>query len=330
MDLKTNKFLRNYVIVVVIAALALGYFLYSSYSAAGEAETAYTEEKNTVDRLEGRPLYPNDDNLRKKVAAVADYTKKVTDLQTKLLSYQKPLNAAPDATKFQTTLQELIKITKAQAEANSIDAKELDFGFGKYLAALPSDAAVADLEFELDGIKNAVDVLLKNRVSKIDNVRRDVLAIESGKADSAPETPAASGKGSSRAASGSAAKSTAAKPAASALSQDAVIKTYPFILRFTGLPGSIQEVFNDLANTQPGTFFYAVRDIRVENEKKEGPQIGAAPTQSENAQGPKRDSRTVLGGEKVTAQLHIDLIRFIEPQVAANSTEKAPAPAGAK
>ncbi len=332
MDLKNNKFLRNYVIVTGVAALALGYLLYSSFTAAGAAEATYTEAKGAVDRLEGKSLYPSEKNLSERTKAVAEYTKKVSELQTKLLGYQKPLNAAPDATKFQTNLQDLIKLTRAQAEANGTDAKDLDFGFAKYLSTLPADAAVADLEFQLDGIKNAVDLMLKNRVTKIDNVRRDALAIESGKAEPAadPATPAGKGaKPAPRAASGSSAK-TPAKSAAGALTQDAVMKTYPFVLRFTGLPASVREVFNDLANTQPGTFFYAIRDIRVENEKKEGPQTGAAPVSSENTQGPKRDSRTVLGGEKVTAQLYVDLIRFIEPQVAAASTEKTPAAAGAK
>jgi hypothetical protein len=98
------------------------------------------------------------------------------------------------------------------------------------------------------------------------------------------------------------------------LPEDTVLKRYPFTIKFTGSPRSIEDVMNHLATAKEQ--FHAVREIRVENEKKEGPQKGATTAASNEAVAKKKDSTVVLGGEKVTAWMAVDLLRFLPPGTA--------------
>jgi hypothetical protein len=72
--------------------------------------------------------------------------------------------------------------------------------------------------------------------------------------------------------------------------------------------------------------------IRVENEKKSGPQRGAtftpsqvpqapgAPVPAEGAKNAMIDSQFILGNEKVHVFVDMDLVRFLDPSVAKEFT----------
>ncbi|MGI8605446.1 MAG: hypothetical protein ACR2OZ_20930 [Verrucomicrobiales bacterium] len=313
--LKKNKFLTTFLAVLIGGTLVLGYFLWSTYRRHKAAEAEYEDTRTQVSSLESRPLYPNHENFLARKAQVDGFAAKVNELQTALLTYQQPIAENPDETKFQNKLTETINQIKAQSEFTKLGGSgsgasaEFDLGMGRYLKEIPRRETVPDLEFELNGLRAVVDILLTDRASSIDAITRQELAIETEKPEAA--APAAPGaKAPARAASGTQAKKPA--PGGPLLPEENVLKRYPFAVKFTGNPHCIEDVMNHLAVAKEQ--FFAVRQIRVENEKKDGPTKGAVKSStSGDAEAQKKDSTVILGGERVTALLAIDLLRFLPP-----------------
>ena len=313
-SLKKNKFLTSYLAFVVLGVLGLGYLLFSSLKANKAAAEAYDAEQSAVTALQNKPLFPNAANLKARQEQVEGFAATVTQLQQGLLAAQPKLDAEASSDKFQSTLTETLNAVKGQAEMTKLNSRagaEFDLGFGKYLENLPPRQAVPDLLYQLGAVDAMVRTMLTDRVASIDDIRRTELDVESAKPEAAVETKPA-GRGGAR--------KPAAGPAA-ALAEDLVLKRYPMEVRFTGSPRSVQDVLNHLAASKD--YFYAVRSLRVENERKAGPPKGVAPqSSSEESQS---DSEVVLGGEKVSVWLALDLIRFLDPSVAAADTKKTAA-----
>jgi hypothetical protein len=312
-SLQKNKFLTSYLAVVVLGVLGLGYLLFSSLKANKAAAEAYDAEKSAVSALQNKPLYPNAANLKARLDQVEGFASTVTQLQQGLLAAQPKLDAEASSDKFQSSLTEILNNVKAQAELTKLNSRaggEFDLGFGKYLENLPPRLAVPDLLYQLGAVDAMVRTMLTDRVASIDDVSRSELDVESSAPASASQAPAA-GRG--------AAKKPAAGPPP-ALAENLVLKRYPMEIRFTGSPRSVQDVLNHLAASKD--YFYAVRSLRVENERKAGPPKGIAAESSEES---KKDSDVVLGGEKVSVWLAIDLIRFLDPVVATADTKKTAA-----
>jgi|GEM_PF-2551838 len=304
-SLKKNSFLTTFLAVLAIGTLGLGYLLFSSFKAHQAASAAFDDEKDAVATLQAKPLTPNKVNLEARKAQVEQFAATVTQLQQGLLAAQPPLDSEAPSDKFQTTLTETLNAIKVQAELTKLSSRagsDFDLGFGKYLANLPPKQAVPDLLYQLGAVDAMVRTMLTDRVSSIDDINRAELDVETGKADASDAKPAA-GRGAAK------------KPGSSTgvLAEDLVLKRYPMEIRFTGSPRSIQDVLNHLAASKD--YFYAVRSLRIENERKEGPPKGVAAT-SDSSEESKKDSVIVLGGEKVAVWLAVDLIRFLPPTVA--------------
>jgi hypothetical protein len=312
-SLKKNKFLSTYLGVVVVCALGLGYLLFSSMQAHKAAGQAYDTEKKAVAALKSKPLYPNAANLQQRRTEVETFAATVTKLQQGLLAAQPAIDSEAPSDKFQSTLTETLNAIKGQAELTKLNSRagsEFDLGFGKYLENLPPRQAVPDLLYQLGGVNALVRTMLTDRVSSIDDIARAELDVEETKAATPADAKAPAGRG--------AAKKPSSGPTA-ALAEDLVLKRYPMEVRFTGSPRSVQDVLNHLAASKD--YFYAVRSMRIENERKVGPVKGSV-DKSESEES-KKDSEIVLGGEKISVWLALDLVRFLDPTVAAAETKPA-------
>lgn len=304
-SLKQNKFLSTYLAVVVLGVLGLGFLLYSSLKANKAAAEAYQNERNAVTALQQKPLFPSQENLKKRQEQVQAFASSVNELQLALRADQPALDTEASSDKFQSTLTETLTALKNQAELTKLNSRagaEFDLGFGKYLANLPPRQAVPDLLFQLGALDALVRTMLTDRVASIDDILRSELDVESARPEAAPDAKAPAGR--------AAAKKPSTGPAP-ALAEDLVLKRYPMQVRFTGSPRSVQDVLNHLAASKD--YFYAIRSLRVENERKAGPPKGALEATSEES---KKDSDVVLGGEKVSVWMAVDLIRFLEPAAA--------------
>jgi hypothetical protein len=311
--LKKNKFLSTYFGVLAVGVLGLGYLLFSSWKANKAAAAAHEAAQQAVTALQSKPLFPNSANLQARKAQVEEFSATVTKLQQGLLASQPALDQEASSDKFQSTLTETLNAIKAQAELTKLNSRagaEFDLGFGKYLANLPPRQAVPDLIFQLGAVDAMVRTMLTDRVTSIDDIARQELDVESGAQPAAADPKAAGGKAGA-----------AKKPSgpASALPEELVLKRYPMEVRFTGTPRSVQDVLNHLAASKD--YFYAVRSLRVENERKAGPtKVTEFESSGEET---KKDSNVVLGGESVSVWLALDLIRFLDPAKAAQEAKAA-------
>ena len=316
-SLKKNKFLSTYLAVVVLGALGLGYLLFSSTKANKAAAEEFAAEKSAVASLEQKPLFPNKENLDARLAQVAQFAGSVNELQKGLLASQPALDESASSDKFQSVLTSTLAAIDAQKEQTKLTSRagaKFDLGFGKYLDNLPPNKAVPDLLYQLGGIDAMVRLMLTDRVSSIDDIVRAELDIENAAA-----TSGATDKPAPNAARG--AKKTPAGPPP-VLAENLVLKRYPMEVRFTGSPRSVQDVLNHLAASKD--YFYAIRSLRIENESKVGPAKGTA-SQSNSSEENKTDTEVVLGGENVAVWLAVDLVRFLEPTVAAADSKKTAA-----
>ncbi|MFN0128760.1 MAG: Amuc_1100 family pilus-like protein [Verrucomicrobiales bacterium] len=311
-SLKQNKFLSTYLAVVVLGALGLGFLLYSSLKANKAAAEAHQSERNAVTALQQKPLFPSQENLKKRQEQVQGLGASVNELQLALRAAQPALDTEASSDKFQSALTDTLSALKNQAELTKLNSRagpDFDLGFGKYLANLPPRQAVPDLLFQLGALDAIVRTMLTDRVASIDDIVRSELDVESARPDAAADAKTPAGR--------AAAKKPAAAGPAPALAEELVLKRYPMQVRFTGSPRSVQEVLNHLAASKD--YFYAIRSLRIENERKAGPPKG---TLGETSEESKKDSDVVLGGEKVSVWLAVDLIRFLEPTAAATSEAK--------
>lgn len=309
--LKKNKFLATYVAILVVGLLVFGWLFYSSLGAHSTAKTSFEEEKEALARLKSKPLFPNEANLKARLAQVDEFTTSVDALQQSLMAAQPPLATGTSSASFQTKLTQIESDLKAQAEYTKLGSGSSSGNFSLGFDENPPESAVPDLDFQLDALSTLVRTLITDRVSSIDAITRAKLDVESR---TTAEAPAA-------ASSRQAAQKTAAGPAV-ALAENEVFKRYPFTMRFTGSPRSIQDALNHIASSKD--YFYAVRSLRLENEKKDGPDRGQVAGSSDQN---KKDSNVVLGGEKVTVWLSLDLLRFLDPKVAAAEGSKPAAQA---
>jgi hypothetical protein len=105
-----------------------------------------------------------------------------------------------------------------------------------------------------------------------------------------------------------------------------VLDRYRVLLQFTGPEAAVQDALNRLATSGEGAPFFVINNMRIENEQKEGPtkQGGFQPTPIEGSARTTTtsdgaaaaidpeviDVRFILGSEKVTVFLDMDLIHF--------------------
>src|SRR5688572_26605069 len=150
---KQSKFLIIYFSALGAGALALGYFAWSASAKADEAEKAYKNAVTDLDRLEGAKLSRTEENAKKKNALVADYVAKVQALNTDLMNYQVPLNAAETSESFQKKLKEATDAVRANAADKQVKLDpKFDLGMGNYLSDFPLAGTAPRLAAQLDGI----------------------------------------------------------------------------------------------------------------------------------------------------------------------------------
>jgi hypothetical protein len=342
--IRENKTLASIMGVFLAIAGVLAFFVFNAWSTFGESNDRFLAANNALATMKSANLYPSPDNLEKKKSAVEDYEKKVTTLSKVLLSLQPSVEPITE-TDFQAKLKAKI------AEVRNISGKptklpgESSLGFADYTSSLPKSAAIAqELSEYVDATEAVVRAFIEAGVESVDSFERSLLASEKGEPNAAPSAPTASPKGGK---GGNVGKSMISTKAVAKMVQR---RTLTFTL--TCEQGPLQKVLNRLASPSQMPYFTAVRLLRVENEKNEGPLraavtlelnkqksssidssaaelpeggvvIGAdglpvpaaesAPKVTGPAKPSTKDAVSVMGQEKLKVYLEIDLIKFIDP-----------------
>jgi len=346
-----NKFLIGYGAATVVGAGILTYLCLGASSAHDEQASQLQAKTDAVARLKGKPLFPKQENVAKKKEQVNAYSAEVDKLHQAMLAYQKPLNTAVTPDDVRTKLGKYKAQLQALAQGRKIELPgNFDLGLDRYMNAAPLQAATPQVDCVVESVNTLLNTVFRRLITKLDLINVPEMAYEKADAPAAgTKKPGATA--APKPATGSA--SAKSKEAPPALEEDKVFKRYHVYISFTGPEKSVADAVNEIATIGDGGPFFVINNLRIENDTKAGPQRSAGFTASPlqqtvdpNApplpagQEPKQvmvDARYILGNEKVTAFLDLDLLRFEEPakpaapasgSAAAKPTAAAASPAG--
>lgn len=329
MSQKQNKFLIGYGVGIAVVAGILGYLCLGASSTYDEKEQSLESKSKALEKLKAKPLFPNKDNVGKKKQQVVAFAAEVDKFHQAMLAYQKPLvsDITGDAVrtsigKYKATLQALAKARGIELPAN------FDVGLDRYTNAAPVAAVAPQVNFVAESVNTLLTNIFRRGITKLDYVNAPEMSYEKPPAAPAADPKKSTTGTAAKPATTSGSQSTASKSkeVAPVLAEDKVFKRYHVYVSFSGSEKSVSEAINDIAAIGEGGPFFVINNLRLENEKLEGPQKGGdfqvTPVQPDpNAPPPPSgaevkpanyDARYILGNEKVTAFLDLDLLRFEE------------------
>lgn len=335
--IRQNKTCATILGVFGVGALVLGVVFYLGWSDLGSRLDDFDSLKKKVSNMEKNPLYPSEPHLTELENRVNAFGAAAGELSGQLIEDQKAAEAAAVAsvkaltdTEFQARLKERIAATKEQFGADRLP-KNFAFGFDLYTTRLPEPAAAEPLHHYFSAVDAVVTAALEAGVAKIDSLQRTDLMVEKGQAAQQAADAAAAAKAKEKAKTAKSSKGknkSKAAPAKPARAIAQVVERRTLTMQFTTDQVALQILMNSLASKAKVPYFTAVRVLRVENEKQEGPLRSATlpkdDTPKDNGKAAKlgeneaphpapHDAFMVLGGEKIRVYAEIDLVRFLDP-----------------
>ncbi len=314
--MSSKAWLSTYGVIAVLALGGGGYYAASSYGKYRDALDSWDAKVSTVESMERKAPYPNDENFKGLSAKVDSYKTSVTALSQTLNSFQRPLNTELRNTDFQVRVKtkvEEFRKAAAQAKMEIESSSDFQLGFDSYANTMPGQDLVPILDYELEAIDHMLQKLLTCGAEKLSEFQRDPIFGESA----GPKE-----------------------------GETGTVHKYPVRYRFTGSYDSLQKFINELANDRE--FFYIVRVMKVQNSSLEGArklatggdeattryedpstkQVATAEMLAEWGQGTASeeevaakakaagfikadlDARVLMGLEKLNVYLVVDITRF--------------------
>ncbi|MBX7209112.1 MAG: Amuc_1100 family pilus-like protein [Verrucomicrobiaceae bacterium] len=272
--MRENKTLAAIIGMMVAGGLGLGAWLVMSYFGYTAALDQYQTASNSVAALKGAKVYPSEDHVLAREEAVSEYEAAVSKLGTVLLALQQPVKPLTD-TEFQARLKTRINETRQAADGKTKLPKEFAFGFDKYNKTLPrSGEAATQLGDYLGAVDAITNMFIESGVASIDTFERTSLAVESDAPAPKPEPPKEVKKAVSKTRTTKGAKA-AAKAPAPPKEITKVVERRTVTLTMTTDQGALQTLMNSLASPSKMVHFTIVRQLRIDNEKQEGPVRGS-------------------------------------------------------
>ncbi|MAS92798.1 MAG: hypothetical protein CMO55_06330 [Verrucomicrobiales bacterium] len=330
--MNSKVWLTVYAIFALLLIGGAGFFAFTKYKEYSTALDTWDTNVGTIETLEKKVPYPNEENVEKLEKKVDEYETAVDGLRESLGTFQRPLDVGKANTVFQTDVKTRVGEFRqfASAEGMAIEIEEgLDFqlGFDIYSTQLPPPDLVGVLDYELEAIDYLLRALVTSGAERMTMFERDPIPGEAG---------------------------------VEREFESSAVQKYPVRLRFTSSYQSFQDFINQLANEK--NFFYIVRVLKVQNQMVEGPLrlsgdgsslpifknplTGEVATReqvmewghgraskddvAENAKAAgfvsdTNDARVLMGQEKLNVFMVVDIVRFPNPEelnVEAETEEK--------
>lgn len=316
-------------VIALLLVGGAGFYAFSAYTKYSDALSSWDDRVRTIESLERKVPYPNEENeeaLRENVEA---YEASVEQLYTTLATFQKELNAGLTNTQFQEKVRQRVQDFRALAETEEVSLVEegdaaFQLGFDSYATEIPPQALVPYLDYELEAIDRLLRELVAAGADSLITFERDPIPGEAGGAER---------------------------------QESSVVHKYPVRLRFEARHDSFQKFINKIANDKE--YFYIVRVLKVRNNQTEGaikliaddgtelPSFvnpatleqadyeklvewgwgtasEAEVAESARAAGfelNKQDARVLMGQEKLTVFMVVDIARFTKAEEQGEATE---------
>jgi hypothetical protein len=320
--IKENPFAVGVLAVTVVGVGALTFLCVQKAGALSASNATFAEQKSKYDSLIAEPIFPSQANLKKVQDEHKAYIESVKALREELNKREQPLTNM-SATAFADKLRKAVTDTRAAAQSHRValpdEEAKFYLGFPAYQSAVPTEAAVPELNLQLDTIRSVVDKAIAAGVTSIDEIKRDPLPVEGG---SQPAAPAAASSGNNR-------------PAGRNTKPVEVVQRTTFAVSFTADQNKVQQTLNAILDTPQ---YVTVQLARFENEQLKGPAKGVAAAPAPAPEGevtppaeapaaapgttPETAAPTInfiLGEEKVKVTARFQIIRIPQPEPAAKS-----------
>ncbi len=306
---KNNPFLVAFLVVVVLVAAGLGYYLSTAYSAYATVSADYDAQVSKLQKLQNRAPFPNAANNDAFTALLEDYSRGTNLLLTKLTEAQLPQEEiSPQG--FQDRLRAVVSEVQAAAEVSGVSLPE-DFymGFSQYQGTLPNDRAAGPLARQLAAIKLVVDRVIEFRATAINSIDRTPLPSEASR----PPTPQPNGQ------------NRPGGPLAGELPP--IIRKAPFNLVFVAEQGRVRQILNSIVGADQ---FFIIRNLTVVNDELAGPSQTDKPMSASYASASDSDDlplapgnlKVIVGREKLTVAALIEMVTFTPPEPTSQLTRQ--------
>lgn len=326
----SKVWLVTFSIIAVLLIGGTGFYAFSSYGKYSESLSSWDSKVGTIESLERRVPYPNEENTEALSGKVESYKAAVQGLFQSLNAFQRPLNTALVNTEFVQLVKTKVQEFRTYAQSGGLEINpDLDFqlGFDSYASALPAPEMVPILDYELEAIDNILRKLIDSGAERLITFERDAIPGEAG---------------------------------ASGEQESGVVHKYPVRFRFEGSHDTFQKFVNTITNDKE--FFYILRVLKVRNSSVEGPlkltggggesdvprfedpltkQVAAyeqlvewgydgtdgSLAAVEKAAGTagyiaaKQDARVLMGQELLNVFMVVDITRFLNPEEVAGNAE---------
>ena len=234
---KEQSFWVGFAFVTLLLIGGAGYFLFTSHGAYSQSRGDFDTKELRLRKLESAKLYPNKENLKTLSDQIDGFEVEVNKVHDLLKAFQKPLPRVSDQ-EFPPQLRAAKEEFERYAVKNRVITPD-DFylGMGSYQFQLPRPEATGILAYELGAIQHLLKIIIDNGADEIFSLEREQTAVEMGKPD--PEKT------------------------------ERVVK-YTLTVSFQTTHEGFQDFLNKVSNDKE--YFFIVRVLRVDNQKKEGPE----------------------------------------------------------
>lgn len=334
--MNSKTWLTVFGLVAAIVLGGAGFYAASSYGKYKTALEGWDAKVGTIQTLERKVPYPNEENAEAVENSLKEYQASVLKLSETLKSFQKPLNKELANTQFQQKVKERVEKFREVARTGGLEidsTTEFQLGFDSYANTLPQPELVPILDYELESIDHLLRKLVESGGELLSGFQRDAIPGEAGGAEK---------------------------------HESGVVHKYPVRFRFSGTFETFQAFVNSLANDKD--YFYVLRVLKVKNAATQGALKLAAdgssnferyenPTTKElatpemvaawSADGASQadveakakaegfvkadqDARVLMGQEKISVFVVIDITRFLGPDEVEKVEPKTESKKGAK
>lgn len=256
--IQENKFVAGLIGVTAVVGGVIIFYGSSQGSQYEDKLSEYDSLKATYRNLQKSIPYPSQGNLEVKRDNIAKYEEVINDVRNTFDGFQagKMANISPE--EFSNMRVKMEKELRAAFEDGTELPEGTAFGFEKYKDSAARSEATGMLKYELDAVQSLLADLAKASPSRVSSILRTQLDVETGRAAAPPEPTSARNKRRGG-------RKAAAEPVKKAY------ELMPMEVSFTASESGVRQFLKAMVNSKE--YFYAIRALRIRNEKQVPPGV---------------------------------------------------------
>ncbi|MBK1853621.1 Amuc_1100 family pilus-like protein [Verrucomicrobiaceae bacterium 5K15] len=259
--IQENKFVAGLIGVTAVVGGGILFFGNSQGNAYEEKMESFETLKGKYSTLEKSTPYPNAENRKAKEEAMATYHQAINEVRKGLNSYRPEKLETLSPEQFSDLRVDISKSLRAKfEEAGTTLPEETEFGFEKYAKSAIKSAATPKLNYQLGATQWLLSKLAETKPDALVNIVRTPLPIETGKPAAAPAP---------RGRNNRAGRANANRKGAQGAAPDGPYQLMPMELTFTADEAAVRDFLKEMVGSDK--YFFAIRSLRVRNEKQTAP-----------------------------------------------------------